>query len=95
MAMILILLSQGEFFGETAMMMPVKRSASVRAMTQCTLFVLTLNGMGTLRSYYPAVARSIMQKITFITHYDEDQQLIAEDTVAEYTARDSPELFPE
>ena len=56
-------LTQGEFFGETAVSMPVKRTASVRAVTQCTLFVLTIDGMGTIRTYFPSVARSILQKI--------------------------------
>lgn len=57
-------LEKGAFFGEIAVLMPVRRTASVRALTPCSFFSLTIDAFETIRSYYPTIARSIMRMIS-------------------------------
>jgi hypothetical protein len=39
--------------------MAVKRTASVRAISQCSFFVLTSDSFEMIKVYYPSIARSI------------------------------------
>jgi len=56
-------IAEGNFFGEMAVLLPVRRTASVRALTACSFFVLTKSAFESIRIYYPTVALSIMKMI--------------------------------
>jgi len=56
-------ITEGNFFGEMAVLLPVRRTASVRALVNCSFFVLSKHAFESIRIYYPTVALSIMKMI--------------------------------
>ncbi|EQC32905.1 hypothetical protein SDRG_09436 [Saprolegnia diclina VS20] len=56
-------LSEGSYFGELAMLLNSKRSASIRCKTFGILYVLSRSGMDHIHSHYPNISNHIMKEI--------------------------------
>ena len=56
----------GESFGEMAVLQETKRSASVIAITDCTLLVLTAKGFNLLLAEHPRVAASLLRSLAIL-----------------------------
>ncbi|KDO26603.1 hypothetical protein SPRG_08007 [Saprolegnia parasitica CBS 223.65] len=56
-------LSEGSYFGELAMLLNSKRSASIRCKTFGVLYVLSRSGMDHIHSHYPNISNHIMKEI--------------------------------
>jgi potassium-dependent mechanosensitive channel len=65
-------LGQGEFFGEISVLMGIPRTASIRAITSTTLFVVSQKQLAQLMSNHPNLSEQIAQKLT------ERQQVLVE-----------------
>ncbi|OQR96174.1 cyclic nucleotide-binding protein [Achlya hypogyna] len=61
-------LSEGSYFGELAMLLNSKRSASIRCKTFGILYVLSRNGMDHIHSHYPDISNHIMKEIKAKLH---------------------------
>eukprot|EP01029_Cantina_marsupialis_P023538 TRINITY_DN5898_c0_g1_i3.p1 TRINITY_DN5898_c0_g1~~TRINITY_DN5898_c0_g1_i3.p1 ORF type:complete len:906 (+),score=275.51 TRINITY_DN5898_c0_g1_i3:605-3322(+) len=56
-------LEEGSYFGELSLLMPIRRTASIRALTCCNLFVLTKLELDKMMHFYPAVGMKIKDTI--------------------------------
>jgi hypothetical protein len=65
---ILRVLEVGDYFGEIAMILGVKRTASVRARDVCRTFVLSKSDLTFLSSYYPEISVGVGKFIEHTTH---------------------------
>ena len=54
-------LRQGDFFGEIALLLSQPRTASVRAKTECDLFILEQSDFKRILKDFPELARSVMK----------------------------------
>ena len=54
-------LIEGDFFGEIALLLSQPRTASVRAKTECDLFVLEQSDFKQVLKDFPELARSVMK----------------------------------
>jgi CRP-like cAMP-binding protein len=52
-------MTEGKFFGEISLIFSVPRTASIRAATNCDLFMLTKKDLDEALSYYPQIAEQI------------------------------------
>ena len=57
---------RGESVGEMAVLQETKRSASVIAITDCTLLVLTAKGFNLLLAEHPRVAASLLRSLAIL-----------------------------
>ena len=65
---VLITLGQGNFFGEKSLLLSEPRSASVRAKTQCDLYMLSKSDFMKVLKDHPKFARSILD--AYCKRYD-------------------------
>ena len=54
-------LSDGSFFGELSLLFQQKRSASIRAVNHCDLFILTRKDFHTVLKKFPLFAKQMKQ----------------------------------
>lgn len=54
-------LREGDFFGETALLLSQSRTASIRAKTQCDLYVLDKKSFNNVLKEHPQLAKSILE----------------------------------
>ncbi len=55
------LMKEGQFFGEISLFFECPRTASIRAATNCALFVLTKANLNRVLSYYPHIRQQIRE----------------------------------
>mmetsp|Transcript_139439 Transcript_139439/g.338746 ORF Transcript_139439/g.338746 Transcript_139439/m.338746 type:complete len:346 (-) Transcript_139439:39-1076(-) len=56
-------LGEGSFFGEIAILCATKRTASIRAITYCNLFVLLKDDLDVMILHYPTLAKMMQQSM--------------------------------
>ena len=77
------LMNQGQYFGEISLFFECPRTASIRAATNCALFVLTKPDLKRVLSYYPHIRQQIRAVAGKRATLAKKRSLIASEAVAE------------